>query len=67
MVCFFFWSKQSIITKIDAKGIPTMLLAESFADYMAVANASSKFDSDWKDKKDDKSEISNMNNCIRTL
>lgn len=32
--------------KIDANNIPPVLLAESFADYMAVANASSKFDSD---------------------
>lgn len=32
--------------KIDANNIPPVLLAESFADYMAVANVSSKFDSD---------------------
>ena len=33
-------------SKVDANHILPILLAESFADYMAVANVSSKFDSD---------------------
>jgi hypothetical protein len=30
--------------------ISLVLLAESFIDYMAVANVSSEFDLDWKEK-----------------
>ena len=47
--------------------LPVYIISKSSADYIAIANVSSKFDSDLKDKQDGKSETSNTINCIRSL
>ena len=41
---------------------PVYIISKSSADYIAITNVLSKFDSDWKDKKGGKSETNNMIN-----
>ena len=46
LVCLILLLKVMITAKIDTNDISLGLLAESFADYIAIANVSGKFDSD---------------------